>query len=165
MTFSRSIPNYLFLMNKKVLFICVHNSARSQMAEAWLNRLCGNGLEAQSAGLEPGTINPLVVRAMAEEGFDLSGKTTQRAFDVWESGQRFDYVITVCSDADARGCPIFPGAHIKLHWPFTDPSQLTGTEEEKLRAVREIRDQIRDKIGEWCEHVCPQRVVEYSDME
>jgi arsenate reductase len=152
----------LGLVKKKVLFICVHNSARSQMAEAWLNRLCGNFFEAQSAGLEPGTINPLVVQAMAEEGFDLSGKTTQRVFDVWKSGQRFDYVITVCSDADARGCPIFPGVHRKLHWPFPDPSQLTGIDEEKLRAVRDIRDQIGEKIGDWCDQVCPERVVGFS---
>jgi arsenate reductase (thioredoxin) len=148
-------------VKKKVLFICVHNSARSQMAEAWLNRFCGQCFEAQSAGLEAGTINPLVVQAMAEEGIDLSGKQTRRVFDLWKSGQRFDYVITVCSDAEAQGCPIFPGVHRKLHWPFPDPSQLIGSEEDRLQAVRKIRDQIGAKIGDWCEQVRPQRLVEY----
>lgn len=119
--------------------------------------------EAHSAGLEPGTINPLVVQAMEEEGIGLSTKQTPRAFDVWKSGQKFQYVITVCSGAEAKGCPIFPGVTIRFHWPFPDPSQLTGTEEEKLQGVREIRDQIRNKIGEWCEAVCLQRVVEYSE--
>lgn len=127
-----------------------------------MNHTCPDYFEAQSAGLDAGTINPLVVRAMSEVGIDLAGKQTQRVFDVWKSGQLFKYVITVCSDADAKGCPIFPGAAIRLHWPFSDPSQLTGTDEEKLRAIREIRDEIRQKIEEWCEAVCPQRVVEYA---
>jgi arsenate reductase len=130
------------------------------MAEAWLNHICGEIFDAQSAGLEPGTINPLVVRAMAEEGIDISKKKTQRAFDVWKSGQMFKYVITVCSDAEAKGCPIFAGVTTRLHWPFPDPSQLTGTGEEKLRTVREIRDEIRQKIEEWCEEVCPARTTE-----
>jgi arsenate reductase (thioredoxin) len=150
-------------VKQRVLFICVHKSARSQMAEAWLNRVCGDVFEAQSAGLEPGTINPLVVQAMAPEGIDLSNKTTQRVFDVWNSGQRFDYVITVCSDAEAEGCPIFPGVITRLHWPFPDPSRLTGTEEEKLQMVREIRDQIRSKIEDWCEEVCPHEVAHSSN--
>jgi arsenate reductase len=148
-------------MTKKVLFICVHNSARSQMSEAWLNYTCGEFFEAQSAGLEPGTINPLVVRAMKEVGIDLSNKSTRRVFDVWKSGQMFQYVITVCSEAEAKGCPIFAGVTTRLHWPFPDPSQLTGTEEEKLRQIRAIRDEIRVKVEEWCEQVCPEHVVEY----
>ena len=94
-------------MKTKVLFICVHNSARSQMAEAWLDYTCGEVFDVQSAGLEPGKINPLVVRAMAEVGVDLSQKKTQGVFDVWKSGQIFQYVITVCSEAEAEGCPIF----------------------------------------------------------
>jgi arsenate reductase len=144
----------------KVLFICVHNSARSQMAEAWLNYTCGDFFEAHSAGLEPGTINPLVVRAMAEVGIDLLQKETHRVFDVWKSGQMFQYVITVCSDAEAKGCPIFAGVTTRLYWPFPDPSQLTGTEDEKLRAIQRIRDDIRVKIEEWCEEICPEQVAE-----
>jgi arsenate reductase (thioredoxin) len=152
-------------VKKKVLFICVHNSARSQMAEAWLNHTCGDFFEAQSAGLEPGTINPLVVQAMGEEGINLSGKKTQRVFDVWKSGQMVQYVITVCSDAEAKGCPIFPGVTTRLHWPFPDPSQLTGTQDEKLRQVRNIRDRIRARIEEWCEEVCPREVTTFVECE
>ncbi len=138
-----------------VLFICVHNSARSQMAEAWTNYVCGESFSAQSAGLEPGEINPLVAQAMAEVGIDLSGKKTQKVFDVWKSGQHFAYVITVCSDAEGKSCPIFPGVTKRLHWPFPDPSQLTGTDSEKLSEIRKIRDEIQAKIESWCEEVCP----------
>ena len=95
-------------MRNRVLFICIHNSARSQMAEAWLNRICGDQFEAQSAGLEPGALNPLVVEAMAEVGIDISQKGTQRVSDVLESGTVFAYVITVCDESSAEKCPIFP---------------------------------------------------------
>lgn len=124
------------------------------MAEAWLNKLCGDFFEAQSAGLEPGSINPLVAQVMQEVGIDLTGKRTQRVFDVWKSGQRFQYVVTVCSDADAEGCPIFPGVTTRLHWPFSDPSKAVGTEEERLQQTREVRDAIRQKIEQWCKEVC-----------
>src|SRR5947199_3914526 len=143
------------MRKQKVLFICAHNSARSQIAAALLNKTCGEFFEAQSAGLVPGTINPLVVEALQEIGIDISMNTTQRVFDVWKSGQIFQYVITVCSEAEAKGCPIFPGVTTRLHWPFPDPSQLTGSDEEKLNAIRQIRDEIRAKIEEWCEEVCP----------
>ncbi len=112
-------------MNKpKVLFICVHNSARSQMAEAFLGDVCGAEFEVQSAGLEPGTLNPLVVEVMREVGLDISKNKTQAVFDVFKSGQLFTYVITVCSEAEAGGCPIFPGPTQRLHWPFPDPSRV-----------------------------------------
>jgi arsenate reductase (thioredoxin) len=138
-------------MNKiKVLFICIHNSARSQMAEAWLNHLCGDAFEAESAGLEPGTLNPLVVEAMREAGLDISHKKTQAVFDVFKSGRMFAYVITVCDEASAERCPIFPGVAKRLHWSFPDPSVLTGDREEKLAKIRPIRDQIRQKIESWC---------------
>jgi arsenate reductase len=143
------------MAKQNVLFICVHNSARSQMAAAWLNHLCGDYFEAQSAGLEPGTLNPLVVEVMLEVGIDLSDKKTQRVFDVWKSGQMFQYVVTVCSEAEAEGCPIFPGVTTRLHWPFPDPSKLTGIEAEKLRATRKIRDEIRTKIETWCYEMRP----------
>jgi arsenate reductase len=143
-------------MKSKVLFICIHNSARSQMAEAWLNYACGEFFEAQSAGLEPGTLNPLAVEVMREAGIDISGKKTQAVFDVFKSGQLFSFVVTVCDESSAEKCPIFPGPTKRLHWSFADPSQVTGTDEEKLRRVREIRDEIRMKIEEWCEEVCPQ---------
>lgn len=135
----------------KVLFICIHNSARSQMAEAWLNHVCGDFFAAQSAGLEPGTLNPLVVEVMREAGIDISGKKTQAVFDVFKSGQLFSHIITVCDAASAEKCPIFPGHGKRLHWSFPDPSALSGGEAEKLARVREIRDEIRRKIEAWCE--------------
>jgi len=143
------------MTKQKVLFICVHNSARSQMAEAWLNYTCKDFFQAESAGLEPGTINPLVLEVMREVGIDLAGKKTQRVFDVWKAGTMFQYVVTVCSEAEADGCPIFPGVTTRLHWPFPDPSKLTGTETEKLQATRKIRNEIRTKIEAWCAEMCP----------
>ncbi len=141
-------------MKKKVLFICVHNSARSQMAEAWLNRLCPEQFEAHSAGLEPGALNPLAVEAMHEIGVDISGKKTQSALDVFKSGQLFSYVITVCDESSAERCPIFPGATTRLHWSFPDPAAITGSHEERLNGVRKIRDQIRARIEMWCNQMC-----------
>ena len=131
------------MRKQKVLFICAHNSARSQMAAALLNETCGENFDAQSAGLEPGKINPLVVEALLELGIDISKNTTQRVFDVWTSGQIFQFVVTVCSDVEAEGCPIFAGVTTRLHWPFDDPSKFTGTHEEQLEGTRRVRDQIR----------------------
>ena len=141
-------------MKPNVLFICVHNSARSQMAEAWLRNICGDFFEAHSAGLEPGVLNPLAVEVMREVGIDISQKKTRAVFDVFKSGQLFAYVITVCDESNAEKCPIFPGPTKRLHWSFADPAELTGTDEEKLAGVREIRDQIRVKIQQWCAEVC-----------
>ena len=141
-------------MKPKVLFICIHNSARSQMAEAWLNHLCGDFFAAESAGLEPGKLNPLAVQVMSEVGIDISNKPTRSTFEVFQSGQLFSYVITVCDETSAERCPIFPGPAQRLHWSFPDPSTVTGSEEEKLQEVRLIRDAIRSKVEEWCEQVC-----------
>ena len=142
-------------MNKpNVLFICVHNSARSQMAEAFLSDVCGAEFEVQSAGLEPGTLNPLVVEVMREVGLDISKKKTQAVFDVFKSGQLFTYVITVCSEAEAGGCPIFPGPTQRLHWPFPDPSKVEGTRAEKLKKIRQIRDAIMARVEQFCAENC-----------
>lgn len=138
------------MRKKKVLFICVHNSARSQMAEAFLNDLCGDSFEAQSAGLEPGKLNPIVVEAMQEIGLDISHKTTKAVFDIFKSGEMFAYVITVCDEANAERCPIFGGVTTRLHWGFPDPSALQGSHEEKLARTREIRDLIKARIETWC---------------
>jgi arsenate reductase len=142
------------MRKQKVLFICVHNSARSQMAAALLNKTCDEFFEAQSAGLEPGTINPLVVEALQELEIDISKNTTQRVFEVWKSGQIFQFVVTVCSEAEAEGCPIFPAVATRLHWPFENPSKFTGTREERLEATRRVRDQIRARIDSFCEEHC-----------
>ena len=141
-------------MKQKVLVICVHNSARSQMAEAFLNDICGDHFEAYSAGLEPGALNPLAVEAMREVGIDISHKGTQSVFDVFKSGELFAYVITVCDETSAERCPIFPGVTTRLHWSFPDPAALTGTREERLAGTREIRDQIRERIEIWCDEMC-----------
>lgn len=142
-------------MKKKALFVCIHNSARSQMAEAFLNQICGDEFEAHSAGLEAGKLNPIVVEAMQEIGIDISRNQTKAVFDMFKSGRIFHYVITVCDEASAERCPIFPGVIQRLHWSFPDPSALTGTHEQKLERVREIRDLIKRQIEQWCAEVCP----------
>jgi len=143
-------------MNRKnVLFICIHNSARSQMAEAFLNNVCGEQFEAHSAGLEPGKLNPIVVEAMHEIGIDISRNQTKAVFDMYKSGKSFAYVITVCDETSAERCPVFPGVTTRLHWSFPDPSALQGTHDEKLARTREIRDTIEAKIEQWCAEVCP----------
>jgi len=142
---------------EKVLFICVHNSARSQMAAALLNKECGEFFQAESAGLEPGTINPLAVEVLQEVDIDISENTTRRVFDVWKSGELFQFVITVCSEAEAEGCPIFPGVTTRLHWPFDDPSKFTGVHDERLEKTRGVRDQIHAKIESFCAEHCASR--------
>jgi len=140
-------------MKKKVLFVCIHNSARSQMAEAFLKQICGDKFEAYSAGLEPGKLNPTVVEVMKEAGIDISGNPTKSVFDFIKSGELFAYVITVCDEASAERCPIFAGVTTRLHWSFPDPSAFQGA--EKLAKTREVRDAIRTKIEQWCAEVCP----------
>ena len=144
-------------MKQKVLVMCVHNSARSQMAEEYLRKLGAERFEVESAGLEPGAINPLAAEVMQEEGIDIQGKKTNSVFEFYKQGRSYDYVITVCSKEAAERCPIFPGAGPveRLHWPFDDPSQVTGTHQEKLVKVREIRDQIKAKILEFVQERSP----------
>lgn len=131
---------------KKVLFVCIHNSARSQMAEAFLNELGRDRFEAKSAGIEPGTLNPLVVEAMRELGIDISAHKTKDVLGFSGPGQQFEYVITVCDEASAEKCPVFPGMATRLHWSFKDPSAFTGSREEKLLQVRKVRDEIRLQV-------------------
>jgi arsenate reductase (thioredoxin) len=130
----------------KVLFLCVHNSARSQMAEAYLSKYGGAAVEVESAGLEPGKLNPRVVRALQEDGIDISSHGTQSVFDLWKAGRTYDYVVTVCSPEAAEKCPVFPGRARKLHWPFPDPSTFAGTEEDIMQQVRAVRDAIKEKV-------------------
>jgi arsenate reductase len=135
------------MMNKiSVLFVCVHNSARSQMAEAFLNQIGGNKFEAKSAGLEPGILNPIVVEAMKEIGIDISKNSTKDVFELFNQGKLYNYVITVCDEASAEKCPVFPEIPKQLHWSFTDPSTIQGSHEEKLAQVRKIRDAIKIRI-------------------
>jgi arsenate reductase len=146
-------------MRKRVLFVCIHNSARSQMAEAFLNQICGDTFEAHSAGLEPGKLNPVVVEAMREVGIDISGNKTKGVFDYIKAGTMFAYVITVCDETSAERCPVFAGVTKRLHWGFPDPSGFQGTPEEKLAGTRTVRDAIKAKIESWCAEVCPTAVA------
>jgi arsenate reductase len=116
------------------------------MAEAYLNKFGGEKFTAESAGLEPGVLNPLVVKVMAEDGIDISGNKTKSVFDFYKQGKLFSYVVAVCDAEAAERCPIFPGTGQKLHWPFNDPSKAEGTEEEKLAKIRGIRDSIRSEV-------------------
>lgn len=130
----------------KVLFVCVHNSARSQMAEAFLKQIGGSKFEAASAGLEPGTLHPLAVEVMREIGIDISKNRTKDVFEFLRQGCRFDYVITVCEAAAAGRCPVFPGVKKKIHWAFEDPSLFTGTRQKKLDKTRALRDAIKAAV-------------------
>jgi arsenate reductase len=127
----------------RVLFLCTHNSARSQMAEGLLRHLAGDRFEAHSAGTEATQVRPLAIRAMDEIGVDISGqesKTLERYLR-----EPFDHVITVCDDAN-EACPFFPGARNRLHWSFEDPSRAEGSEEERLAVFRLVRDRIRGRV-------------------
>ncbi len=137
----------------RVLFVCVHNSARSQMAEAFLNALAGDRFAATSAGLEPGTLNPLAVEAMREAGFNISKNATKSVFDLFTAGALFAYVIAVCDAEAAQRCPIFPGITKTLVWSFPDPASFAGTWDEKLARTRAVRDAIKAKVEEFINDV------------
>jgi arsenate reductase len=123
------------------------------MAEAWLNHVCGDLFEAESAGLEPGTLHPLAIEVMKEVGIDISHKKTRSVFDLVKAGRIFSYVITVCDEASAERCPIFPGITKRLHWSFPDPAAVMGTTEKKLKKVRKIRDDIKTAVEGWCQDI------------
>jgi arsenate reductase len=134
---------------KKVLFVCVHNSARSQMAEAFLKQIGGRYFDAESAGIEPAMLNPLVVESMGEIGIDISRNKAKDVFDFIKAAKRYHYVVTVCDEAHAERCPIFPGVAERLHWSFADPSALTGTRKEKLARIGAIRDAIGQRVRQF----------------
>jgi arsenate reductase len=131
------------MARQRVLFLCTHNSARSQMAEGWLRHLAGDRFEVESAGTEATRVRPLALRAMAEVGVDLSAHTSKTLERFVQ--QPWDDVITVCDDAN-EACPFFPGGKRRLHWSFPDPSRATGTEDEQLATYRTVRDAIRERI-------------------
>jgi len=132
-------------MKKRILFICTHNSARSQMAEAFLKTLFPERFEAYSAGTQPGKLNPFVVKAMEEVGMDISGNHTKSVDEF--KGDKFDLVVTVCDQAKET-CPYFPGALGYLHRNFEDPSTFTGSEEEIMEKARQVRDNIKNWVLE-----------------
>ena len=130
--------------SRRVLVLCTGNSCRSQMAEAWLNRLAGGDVDAFSAGSRPaGYVHPLAVRVMAEAGIDISGHRTKPISEFL--GRAFDYVVTVCDDA-AESCPVFTGQGLRVHWGFEDPAQAEGDEIHRLQVFRRVRDGLRERI-------------------
>ncbi len=131
------------MRKKKVLFICTHNSCRSQMAEGLLQALYGDYYQAYSAGTRPSQVHPHAVKAMAEIGIDISGNKSKSINEFLET--EFDYVVTVCDQANET-CPIFPGGGKHIHKSFPDPSRLEGSENEKINAFRQTRDEIKDWI-------------------
>jgi len=133
----------------RVLFICNHNSARSQMAEAFLNAMAGGRFEAESAGFEVRELNPLAVAVMQEVGIDISGNKTKEIFDLYRHGRSFSHEIKVCDRVHEERCPLFPGMVKRIAWSFADPATLVGSEEEKLVATRRIRDEIRAAVAEF----------------
>lgn len=137
----------------KLLFVCIHNSARSQFAEAIINHYYGDKFIAESAGFEAGKLNPFAVEAMKEWGIDISQNTTNEVFEYFKEGRLYSYVITVCDDSNAEKCPIFPGVTKRLHWSFADPSAYQGSVEDKLLFTSNVRDQIKEKIDEWVKTV------------
>ena len=138
-------------MKPKVLFLCTHNAARSQMAEAFLREYAGDRFEVYSAGLEPTEVHPYTRVAMEEIGIDLSGHQS-KGLKQWLGKVPFGYLITVCAKAEEQ-CPIFPGMGQRLYWPFEDPVASEGAEEEKLAKFREVRDQIEQRIQMWLQEL------------
>lgn len=134
-----------------VLFVCLHNSARSQMAEAFLNSLGGDSFYVESAGLEAGTLNPYVVEVMKEVGIDISQNKTDSVFEFFKQGRLYAYVIAVCDAANAERCPIFPGVCKRVNWSFANPAEFTGTKEEILAQTRIVRDQIKTEVETFIE--------------
>jgi len=139
----------VIMSKKKVLFVCIHNSARSQMAEELLRKLGGDQYEVESAGIEPGNLNPIVVEVLKEERIDITGKKTNAVFDLFKEGRCFNHVITVCDETSAEKCPIFPGVNNRIHWSFTDPSKFEGTNKEKIVQTRKVKEEIKKTIQKW----------------
>ena len=134
------------MSKKRVLFVCIHNSARSQMAEELLRKFAGDRFDVESAGIEPGTLNPVVVQVLKEEGVDISGKKTRSVSGLIKQGQHYDYVITVCDETSAERCPVFPGKTKRLHWGFPDPSQFQGSLDERVTKTQEGKNHIKKTI-------------------
>lgn len=133
---------------QRVLFLCTGNSARSQMAEAFVRKYADDRFDAHSAGLEPKGLNPLTIKVMNEIGIDVSGQTS-KGVDTYLGKVLFQYLITVCDDAD-KNCPtVWPGVNKRMHWSFQDPAAFEGSDEEKVAKFREVRDLIEEKIKSW----------------
>jgi len=133
------------LSKTKVIFLCTHNAARSQMAEAFLRKYAGDYFDVYSAGFDPKPIHPLTIKVMKEIGYDLSN---QQPKDLWQliRNEYFGIAITVCNKSEEEDCPTIPGTSTRLYWNIEDPAAFEGTEEEKLAKFREVRDQIHERV-------------------
>jgi arsenate reductase len=134
---------------RRIMFVCIHNSGRSQMCEAFVKHYAPERFDVHSSGIEAGKLNPLVVAAMEEIGISMEGHYAKPAKEYIDRKEVFDYVVTVCDESSAERCPMFPGKHQRLHWGFPDPSAIQGTDEEKLVGIRPIRDAIHTRVKEW----------------
>ncbi len=139
-------------MKTKILIVCVHNSARSQMAEEFFYQLGKDKFEVDSAGLKPGKLNPLAVDVMKEIGYDISHKTTDSVFEFFKEGRRYTHIIKMCKQSHGERCPIFPGVTQIFEWEFDDPYKFSGTHEEKLEKTRKVRDNIRLKVEKFIQN-------------
>jgi len=136
------------MSKQRILFLCTGNSARSQMAEAFLRKYGNGRFEPHSAGLEPKGVNPLTVKVMSEAGIDISDQSS-KGIETYLGKTLFQYLVTVCDDAD-KNCPtVWPGVNTRMHWSFEDPARFEGTEAEKLARFREVRDLIEIRIKQW----------------
>lgn len=134
---------------EKVLFVCVHNSARSQIAETYLNDFGKSLFIAESAGIEKGQLNPYVIEVMAEDGYDISNNSVNSVFDYYKEGRRYTYVVKVCDEINGQRCPVFPHALKDIYWNLEDPAAYKGSKEEILEKTRQIRDVIKNKVLEF----------------
>lgn len=133
-------------MMKKILFVCGDNSDRSQMAEAYLNKFAKDRFYAQSAGFAPAMLNEYAVTAMLEDNIDISGVNTKSVYELYQTRQRFDYVITLCSRENEADCPAFLGVKRRLHWDIPNPADFTGSGDQRLYRIRELRDEIKNHV-------------------
>jgi arsenate reductase len=139
-------------MKPKILFVCVHNSGRSQMAEAFMRRVAGDVFDVSSAGIEPGVLNPDVVQAMAEIGYDISRARTKSIAEGEIAGNEYRHVVTVCAESEAAQCPIFPTAGRREHWFFDDPAAITSIDPAiVMHSVRAIRDRVLERVRTWAQ--------------
>ncbi len=134
---------------KRIMFVCIHNSARSQMCEAFVKQYAPERFEEHTSGIEKGKLNPLVVNSMMEINISMEGQYAKSAKEYIDRNEEFDYIVTVCDESSAERCPTFPGKHVRLHWGFSDPSALMGSDEEKLQGIRPIRDAIQKRVKDW----------------
>lgn len=152
-------------MATRILFVCIHNSARSQIAEAFINKDGDGEIIAESAGFEPMGLNPLAIEVLEEIGLDISRNSCDSVFDFFREGRRYNYIVTVCDEGAAQKCPTFPGVTHRIHWSLEDPGSFTGGQEEKLEKTRAVRNAIKTKTHELIELIKGDKVKENAPAD